>query len=509
MRSGILLLMLTASSGVPAIGQVDTAVRVTNQENQSTRIQADTRFESGAGYEPAFDINALQGPLLPRHVLQSSATRFPDILESIARERAAAGDQLAADGAFDLVFNAEGYDRVTGFWTGGIAKTEARQNLRPFGAQVYGGYRISDGTFPIYEDINFTNNGGEFKVGALFSLLRDRDIDERRFGVADARLASAQASLDVTLTQVGVQQQALNAYWRWVATGQELETYRELLQIAKDREIGLIEQVARGALPDIALTENQQNIIHREILVAQAERSFAIAANGLSFFLRNKSGDLVTPDVSRLPGDNQLQPLDNLNSVFNANPSDVLLNRPELRTLRVAIDRARNKIRLGENDLKPDLDLNVELSRDVGRVAEGGISRDSTDTIVGFKFSVPLQRREARGRLQRAEAELRAAQLREERTEDQITIELNNILIDLNTALRLSLLARNEVTQANTMVEAERRKFTLGASDFFLVNIREERAADAQIGATRAILNGRLAQTSYYAATMNMDALGL
>lgn len=462
--------------------------------------------DSEAGYVPLFNE---AGTLLPEHVLESSATRFPDILEALARERAVSGDRLAADGAFDLVFKTNGFDRATGFWTGAVLNTEVRQNLRPFGAQVYGGYRVSDGTFPIYEDINFTNNGGEFKVGALFSLLRNRSFDQRRFRVADTRLASTQASFDVTLTQVGVQLQALNAYWRWAATGQELKTYSELLGIALDRAAGLEEQVRKGALPEIALTENQQNIIRREILVAEAERNFAVASNALSFFLRDRSGNLIVPDARHLPGDSALPDLVDLGELVQTNSSQVLLNRPELRSLRVAIDRARNKVRLGENDLKPDLDFNIELSRDLGRVAEGGISRDSTDTIIGFKFSVPLQRREARGRLQRSEAELRATQLREQRTQDQITIELNNILLELSAALRLSTLAENEVTQASVMVESEQKKFTLGASDFFLVNIREERAADAQIRATRATLNGRLAQTSYNAATMNMDALGL
>ena len=458
---------------------------------------------------PAQDGVLVTTPLLPDEVLQSSATRFPDILESLARERAANGDRLAADGAFDLVFNADGFDRVTGFWTGAVLNTEVRQNLGAYGAQVYGGYRVSDGTFPIYEDINFTNNGGEFKVGALFSLLRNRSFDQRRFRVADARLASEQASLEVTLTQIGVQQQALNAYWRWVATGRELATYGELLEIAQDRATGLKEQVEKGALPDIALTENQQNIIRREILVAEAERNFRLATNALSFFLRDAYGNLITPDVTRLPDESLLNPLEDLSTLVQANPSDVLLNRPELRSLRVAIDRAQNKVRLSENDLKPDLDFNIEVSRDLGRVAEGGISRDSTDTVLGFRFSVPLQRREAKGRLQRAEAELRASQLRRQRTEDQISIELNDILINLKTAFNLTSLARSEVTQANVMVEAERKKFTLGASDFFLVNIREERAADAQIRATRAILNGRLAQTSYNAATVNMAEFGL
>lgn len=490
------------------IAQVENSEQAENSaqdDNYTEELQAlsdDERPSSQPAPQPS-------GPLLPDEVLSSSATRFPDILESLARKRAAQSDRLAADGAFDLVFNARGTDRVTGFWTGGYVNTEARQNLKPYGAQIYGGYRLSDGTFPIYEDINFTNTLGEFKVGALFSLLRDKNIDNRRFQIEDTRLASAQASLDVTLTQLGVQQQALNAYWLWVATGKEVETYVDLLKIAQDRAINLEKQFRRGALARIALTENQQNIIRREILVAEAQRNFEVAANALSFYLRDVDGNLITPDLSRLPDTDIMRPPEKVEELFDIDPNDVLLNRPELRSLRVAIDRARNKIKLGENDLKPKLDFNVEVSRDIGNIAEGGISRDSTDTIVGFKFTVPLQRREARGRLGRFKAELRAAELRERRTEDQIAIELNKILIDLDTALRLSTLASSEVTQANLMVNAERRKLTLGASDFFLVNIREERAADAQIRATRALLTGRIAQTSYQAATMDMDALGL
>lgn len=456
------------------------------------------------------DDNALNGTkLLPENILESSAKHFPLILEALAAERAKRSDILAAEGSFDLVFSAEGYNRVSGFWTGQVLKGEARQNLKKYGAQVYGGYRISDGTFPIYEDINFTNELGEFKVGALFSLLRDRDIDARRFKLTDTGLAARQAKLDVILTQVGVQQKALNAYWRWVAAGRELRVYRDLLKIAEDREIGLETQVAQGAKPEIAVTENRQNIIRRKVFVTQAQRNFAIAANDLSFYYRSADNKLITPSLSQVPPEMILPTLKDTVNYDAERINDVLNSRPELRSLKIAIERAKNKIEISKNNLKPRLDLNVEISRDFGDIAEGGPSRDSTDTIIGFKFSVPLQQREARGRLSRANAELRAAELQEQRLQDQIEVDLSNILIDLTTTLELANLAKDEVTQSNVMVEAELKKFELGASDFFLVNIREERAADAQISAVRAKLNGRIARTSYDAATINLNQLGL
>ncbi len=458
---------------------------------------------------PAGVSEAAAAPLLPEELLATSRERFPLILESLAQARAAAGSALAAQGAFDLVFSSDGFSRVTGFWDGSVVNTDVRRNVGAFGATVFGGYRISDGDFPIYEDINFTNTGGEVKVGALFSLLRDRDIDAQRFGVADARLAADQADLDVLLTKVGVQQKALSAYWRWVAAGRQLRVYTNLLRIAEEREAGLIERVRRGALAEIAITENRQNITRRRILVAQADRDFVIAATALSFYLRDPLGGKVIPSADRLPPDGALRRLDPVTALAAPPMDEVLASRPELQQLEAAIARARNRIALGENDLKPQLDFSFEVSHDFGDVAEGGISRDSTDTIIGFEFSVPFERRAARGRLRRAEAEYEAARLRQRRIADRIEIELQTILAELGAALRLLALAGDDVEQSDAMTEAERRRFASGASDFFLVNVREETAADARIRELAAELNSRIAKTNYDAATVNLSALGL
>ena len=98
-----------------------------------------------------------EGPLLPEEVLRSSALTFPRILEAFEREAAARSDQLAADGAFDLILDAEYYARYTGTFSGGFAEGKATQPIAPFGGEVFASYRLSDGTFPIYENIFNTN----------------------------------------------------------------------------------------------------------------------------------------------------------------------------------------------------------------------------------------------------------------------------------------------------------------------------------------------------------------
>ncbi|QDH34117.1 TolC family protein [Porphyrobacter sp. YT40] len=455
------------------------------------------------------DVALKTGPLLPEEVLRASALTFPSILEAFEREAAARADQLGADGAFDLMLKGEYYDRLTGYYSGGFGKVEARQPLRPYGAEVFGSYRVSSGDFPTYENYNYTNALGEAKVGALFSLLRNRDIDSRRFAIEDTRLAASQAQLDVLLVQLNVQHEALRAYWRWVAAGEEIRVFEELLEIAEARQIGLTREVNEGARARIALTENEQNLLRRRSLLEEAKRNFITASNSLGFYIRGSDREMIVPTREMLPDLSRFREISPAEKLAALPLGEVIQSRPELQTFRLALERATNKVALRQNDLQPSLNASVELSRDFGQIGPGGPGFDSTDTVVGLTFSVPLQRRTARGALQRAEAELRETELRQRRIADQITTEVGNILANLRAALRLSDLADAEVKQANAMVQAERTRFRLGAGEFFLVNAREETAANAQISAIRAELAGRLAEASYNAATMNLDALGL
>ena len=453
------------------------------------------------------DVAIRTGPLLPEEVLRSSVLTFPSILEAFEREAAARADQLSADGAFDLMLRADAFDRLTGFNDGGAVRAQATQPLQPYGAQIFGGYTLSDGRLPTSSSSFNTNEFGRVNVGALFSLLRDRDIDPRRFALEDTRLATSQARLDVMLVQLNVQQEALRAYWRWVAAGEEIRVFEELLEIAEARQIGLTREVGEGARARIALTENEQNLLRRRTLLEQARRDFQIASNSLGFFLRNSDGSMIVPTREQLPDLRQLRPVSPVSAMLATPISDIVQQRPELQTFRLALERASNRVALRRNDLKPRLDANVEIAQGFGDPASP--TSDTTGAVVGLTFAVPLQRREARGRLQRAEAELRETELRQRRISDQIVTDLGNIIENLGAALKIAELAAAEVKQANQMVQAERTRFRLGAGEFFLVNAREETAANAQINAIRADLAGRLAEASYNAATMNLKALGL
>ncbi|MFT6757855.1 MAG: outer membrane protein TolC [Chitinophagales bacterium] len=447
--------------------------------------------------------------LLPQQVLESSSRHFPGILESLAAQRAAQGRAVAAEGAFDLVFESQGYSRTDGFYNGSLIGGSVTQPLRGMGASLYGGYDVSRGDFPIYEDSSFTSRAGQVKVGVLFSLLRDRDIDQRRFGQNDAILALEQAQFEVLLTRIGVQQRALIAYWRWVTTGQQLQVYQELLGLAKDREAGLEVQILKGNLAQIYLIENRQNITRRQALTLSAERNYRAATNALAFYYRNDNGETQFVRSQRLPSEADLRGMFIAPMIAVSDSIEALKRRPELLKLKTAMERAQRRVELSENDLKPRLDFRVELANGLGDVGEGGPSRDTNDVIVGFTFSVPLERRSAKGRLAEAESQVESLRQQRREFEDQLSVGLRNILLDLDVATQLVDLASLEVEQSETLREAESQRFEQGASDFFLVNLREETAADARIRYFTAELEKHIARANYDAATVNLQQLGL
>jgi outer membrane protein TolC len=334
-------------------------------------------------------------------------------------------------------------------------------------------------------------------------------IDERRFGVTDAQLKAEAADFEVLATQVGVQQRALVTYWRWVTAGQRLGVYEELLRNAASRESALARQVASGARAEIFLTENRQNIIRRMSLVTSARRDFQSLANELALYYRDEQGRPIVPDARLVPPSPTPESLNELAVTRAISVSDAIERRPELQLLRNGIERLRQRLVLQENDLKPRLDLNLELNQGLGGEGLGGPSRDETDAIIGFSFSVPFQQRGVRGRLARTQAELDATEFRRQTVEEQLEIELENILLDLSFAQALVQLAAEEVGQAVILRDAEQRRFESGASDFFLVNVREETAADARVRFYTAALETRIARAYYDAATMNLDRLGL
>ncbi len=436
-------------------------------------------------------------------VLASSRFHAPQVLEALARQRGAEGRLLSAEAAFDTVFSASAETRLSGFYDGRDVEAKVTKPLGNLGGYAYGSYRVSGGRFPIYEDERYTNQLGEIKAGAVLALMRDRLIDDRRFGRVQAEADVAIADADRMMVAIGVQTRAIQTYNNWIVAGLRLRIYQDLLKLAQARQAGFRRQIAEGARPSILLTENEQNILRRQSLVVQSEQALAVAATALSLYLRDADGRPLVPDAARLP-EALPAPLPR-----PAQPGDLALARPDLRTLDIRMKQARARVALDRNAFLPKLDLKVEASRDLGNIGAGGPSRSGTESKVGLTFTLPLQQSAARGRIAQTNAEIDAVKQRRRFLEDQITADISAIDIAVTNSARLAVLARDEAERAGTMAAAERRRFSLGASDFFLVNVREEASADAEVRRLDAAFRQIVAHADLAAATADLDSLGL
>ncbi|MBH0112673.1 TolC family protein [Novosphingobium sp. YJ-S2-02] len=496
MRRSVLLTALLGA-GLPAM--LLAAAPLAAQESTSA---AATPAMPAAAAGPV-DYGPSEGVLTLDEVLDASAATAPQIIAALTRTRQAEARALSAQGAFDTVFSAEGTSRVEGYYDGSEVHGEAKQPLSTNGGYVYGKYRASRGSFPVYEDEKYTNKLGELKVGALYSLLRDRLIDARRSKTMLAANDIDIARFEAQATAIGVQARAAAAYQKWVSAGLKLRAYEELLALAETRNRAITRQVQLGARPEILLVENEQNLVKRTALVVQAEQDFRAAANGLSLYYRDANG---TP---RIVGPERLPESIGAFSAMALDADFTIEDRPDMQILLEQIDQATTGLALAENDLRPRLDAFGEAGKDIGAEGLGGSSRTPFEVKLGFRFTVPLQNRAARGKLAEAEAKIDELSIKQDYLRDQIRAEVAGLGIAVEGARRLVDTSTRERDLARRLAVAERRRFELGSSDFFLVNQREETATDAQVKLIEAMARIAGARTDLAAARADRGALGL
>jgi hypothetical protein len=236
-----------------------------------------------------------------KQVLQSSAAHAPQILEAVARQKQADARMLSTQGLYDLVFDGDVQWRALGYYDNATAEAKATRPMTGNGGNYYAGYRLSMGPFPGYDGKSVTNSLGEVKVGAVFSLLRDRLIDDRRGRMQIAGLDTDLAELEREMVAVGVQRRAIEAYQQWAAAGQRLRIYRDLLELASARQTSIEKQVAAGARQAMLVVENQQNIVRRQACWCGRNRIWRYRPMRFRCFGATKKGGRLSPRPRNCP----------------------------------------------------------------------------------------------------------------------------------------------------------------------------------------------------------------
>ncbi len=93
---------------------------------------------------------------------------------------------------------------------------------------------------------------------------------------------------------------------------------------------------------------------------------------------------------------------------------------------------------------------------------------------------MPFQFREARGGIRQSRAYLAGLRADAQLARDRVAAEVQDAHSALTAAQERAELARQSADAAEAVAEAERRRFELGATQLFIVNLREQSAASAR-----------------------------
>ena len=110
-------------------------------------------------------------------------------------------------------------------------------------------------------------------------------------------------------------------------------------------------------------------------------------------------------------------------------------------------------------------------------------SRAQTNNYVGLDFSIPFQQRKARGKSAEYESKLKSLKYEQQLLEEKIKAELEQIKIQISSIVEMHNNLSEEAKLADLLENSEREKFKHGASNFFLVNLREQDTAASKAAA--------------------------
>ena len=413
--------------------------------------------------------------VLKNHPLVKSADLYDEIAEAyLQRGRGALDPTLNSD------FDAKDFDSKKYFqrWNSEI-KIPTRY---PIDFSV--GYEENSGEFLNNDEI-LPNNGLAYGTISV-SVLRGLMFDEQRFKIEQSKLLSSKSRIEQEIIIREIIIQSLKVYLEWSSSYYELEVLEEYQNRVSNRHNFVIQLFENGDKPAIDTIESRINLntATKDVLLAKEKLNWK--QQKLNFFLWDEEGkplillDSIVPDL-----------LDEL--VLNLGKETMLLNPVwekdlEIRKKSVLIEQLELNNRLEREQLKPALDIKYNTIHNLGD-DELAYSFGVNDYKLGASISVPIRNRETRGKIKLNEALI-----------DQNTYDQSSYLLDLelkyNTLLENQTL-RNELIKTENekllnsemLYNAERLKFELGESTVFLLNSRERKLLESQIGLLKGYKN--------------------
>ena len=311
----------------------------------------------------------------------------------------------------------------------------------------------------------------------------------------------------------------LNLYWDLVSFNQDLKARRDELATAQALFDDNKKQVQIGTLAPIEVTraESQVYTSQQDLLISQTNllQQETVLKNALS---RNGVASPLLADVHVVPLDtiqvpekDELKPLPEL-------ISEAMGRRVEIAQDQINIDSQKINLVGVKNELKPTLQAFADLTNRGLTGDEVFDSRFAADPFLvggygnmigqifrrnypsysaGLSLNIPLRNRAAQADYATSALQIRQAELQLQKAANQVRVDIQNAVIGLRQArVRFDSAVKARILQQQTL-DADKKKYTLGASTVFQVVTDQQALATAESAETTALANYSHARISF------------
>ncbi|MBN2399843.1 MAG: TolC family protein [Candidatus Aminicenantes bacterium] len=307
--------------------------------------------------------------------------------------------------------------------------------------------------------------------------------------------------------------QTEEAYWNLVYSHQNLEVKQKSLQLAKDLLRQNETQVKVGVSAPMDILTAQAEVAARESETLQAQSQIQTYEENLRRIL----------NVSEMPA--TIIPQDKplfvpITADFNEYLLEALEKRPDIEQVRLDLKNKNIDVHYYRNQLLPDLQLNATyytsgLSGDqliwdgnpllpdskIIDTIKGGFDDSLSEAFkntyrnfsIGLQLSIPVLNTSARADMAQAKLNLKQSLLQLKKIESTIYSEVKQIVMDLETNLKIVEANRISRELAEQKLSAEQKKLAVGLSTNYLVLQYQRDFSNAQIAELKSLIDYNLA----------------
>ncbi len=302
--------------------------------------------------------------------------------------------------------------------------------------------------------------------------------------------------------------QIQNIYWDLVNAYEDMQVKQESLALAQKTLADNRKQVEIGTLAPIEIVRAESEVATREQDLITSQTNLQLQQlymkNAISRNLTDASlmqAPVVPTDTMELPATEPVVPTDDL-------INDALSHRPDLAQSQIDLRNRDISKRALRNALLPSLDFvswyGTSALAGVPVAVEGVPTAATTgysdafsdlfsnkykDYAVALSLTIPIRNRPAQADQVRSELEYRQAQMRLQQVQNTIRIQVRNAQFAVQQNRAAVEAARKAVELQRQNLDAEQKKYALGASTNILVLGAQRDLAQAESNLVSAMSN--------------------